>query len=73
MNTQRETVALYCSELQHLMVDSGRTFRVPDQIAATVSKKDPDTRYVKSWACIHGLIPRDAEVAVFVTQLEEAA
>lgn len=71
--TTCEPIALYCTELQHLMTDSSRTFRVPDQIAATVSKKDPDTRFVKSWAVIHGLIPREAQVAVFVPQLEDAA
>jgi len=73
MNTTREPIALYCTELQHLMTDSGRTFRVPDPIAATVGKKDPDTRFVKSWAVMHGLIPREAEVAVFLETLEEAA
>jgi len=47
------------------MIDSGRTFKVPAQIAATVSKANPDTRFVKSWAVIHRLLPSDAEVTVF--------
>ncbi|WP_047229961.1 hypothetical protein [Pseudomonas brassicacearum] len=56
--------ALFCQELKELMVESGRVFKVPEQIARTVSSSDPDTRFVKSWAVIHRLIPSDGQVSV---------
>lgn len=56
--------ALFCQELKELMVESGRVFKVPEQIARTVSSSDPDTRFVKSWAVIHRLIPSDGQVLV---------
>lgn len=56
--------ALFCQELKELMVESGRVFKVPEQIARTVSPSDPDTRFVKSWAVIHRLIPSDGQVLV---------
>ena len=46
------------------MVESGRVFKVPEQIARTFSSSDPDTRFVKSWAVIHRLIPSDGQVLV---------
>lgn len=58
------TNALFCQELNELMVDSGRVFKVPEQIARTVTADDPDTRFVKSWAVIHRLIPSDGQVFV---------
>ena len=60
-----EVIALYCLDLCELMIDSGRTFKVPAQIAATVTRANPDTRFVKSWAVIHRLIPSEAQVSVF--------
>ena len=56
--------ALFCQELKELMVESGRVFKVPEQIARTFSSSDPDTRFVKSWAVIHRLIPSDGQVLV---------
>lgn len=56
--------ALFCQELKELMVESGRTFKVPEQIAKTVSPAEPDTRFVRSWAVIHRLIPNDGQVFV---------
>ncbi|HHG4593437.1 hypothetical protein [Pseudomonas aeruginosa] len=58
--------ALFCKELNELLVESGRRFLVPEQIAKTVNCADPDTRFVKSWAVIHKLIPADGEVLVLV-------
>lgn len=57
--------ALFCQEHKELMVESGRIFKVPERIARTVSSSDPDTRFVKSWAVIHHLIPSDGQVLVF--------
>jgi len=73
MSNSVEKIALYCPELQELMIDSGRSFRVPDQIAATVDPKAANTRFVKAWAAIHKLIPADCDVSIFVDQLEEVA
>ena len=56
--------ALFCQELNELMIESGRIFKVPEQIARTVSTSDPDTRFVKWWAVIHHLIPREGQVLV---------
>ena len=56
--------ALFCQELKELMVESGRVFKVPEQIARTFSSSDPDTRFVKSCAVIHRLIPSDGQVLV---------
>ncbi|WP_137887455.1 hypothetical protein [Pseudomonas sp. 2FE] len=56
--------ALFCQELNELMIESGRVFKVPEQIAKTVGGNDPDTRFVKSWAVIHRLIPSDGNVFV---------
>lgn len=56
--------AIFCRELNELMIDSGRIFKVPPQIARTVSADAPDTRFVKSWAVIFGLIPAHAQVSV---------
>lgn len=56
--------ALFCQELKELMIESGRVFKVPDQIARTVSSVNPDTRFVRSWAVIHRLIPSDGQVLV---------
>lgn len=59
-----EVHAIYCRELDELMLDSGRTIKVPPQIARTVSPRFLDTRFVKSWAVMCKLIPAHAEVAV---------
>lgn len=58
--------AFFCHELDELMVESGRIFKVPPQIARTVNPHNPDPRFVKSWAVIHRLIPADSEVLVLV-------
>lgn len=72
MNKQ-EPIALYCPKLKELMVDSGRIYRVPDQIAATVKPSNPDTRFVKAWAAMHRLIPPAGVVSVFEEGLSVAA
>ncbi|WKL67249.1 hypothetical protein Q1Z72_00810 [Pseudomonas qingdaonensis] len=73
MTTKQESYALYCPELKELMIDSGRTFRVPDPIAATVNPGNLDTRFVKAWAMLHKLIPASGEVSVLEAQLAEVA
>ncbi len=56
--------AIYCRELDELMLESGRTIKVPVQIARTVSPRYLDTRFVKSWAVMCKLIPSDGEVSI---------
>jgi len=56
--------AYFCRSMSQLSVESGRTFKVPPQIARTVSPTNPDPRYIRTWAVIHGLIPPDAKVLV---------
>lgn len=73
MSTKQEAMALYCPKLQELMIDSGRVYRVPDVIAATVDAETLNTRFVKAWAVMHRLISSEANVAVFEEQLEVAA
>lgn len=59
-----EVHAIFCRELDELMLDSGRTIKVPPQIARTVSPRFLDTRFVKSWAVMCQLIPAHGEVSV---------
>lgn len=73
MTAKQEMIALYCPELKELMIDSGRVFRVPEPIAATVDQASLDTRYVKAWAVMHKLIPGTASVTVQEVQLSEVA
>lgn len=73
MTNKQEPLALYCPELKELMIDSGRTFRVPDQIAATVTSDSLNTRFVKAWAVLHKLIPSSGLVSVLEAQISEAA
>ncbi|SEJ63006.1 hypothetical protein SAMN04244572_04712 [Azotobacter beijerinckii] len=54
--------AIFCRERDELMIDSGRIFKVPPQVARTVSADAPDTRFVKSWAVMYRLIPAHAQV-----------
>ncbi|MDX1296762.1 MAG: hypothetical protein R3260_00765 [Pseudomonas sp.] len=73
MTTKQEAIALYCPKLKELMIDSGRVFRVPDPIAATVTPESLNTRFVKAWAVMHRLIPSTGAVSVFEAQMFEAA
>lgn len=73
MTAKQEMIALYCPELKELMIDSGRVFRVPEPIAATVEKETLETRFVKAWAVMHKLIPSTANVTVLEAQIFEAA
>jgi hypothetical protein len=73
MPQREEPIALYCPELKELMIDSGRVFLVPDQIAATVKKANPDTRFVKAWAVLHRLIPAPGAVSVLEAPQSAAA
>lgn len=56
--------AYFCHASSQLSIESGRTFLVPPLIARTVSLRNPDPRYVRNWAVIHGLIPADGKVLV---------
>ncbi len=56
--------AIFCRELDELMLESGRTIKVPPQIARTVSPRFLDTRFVRSWAVMCNLIPAGGEVSV---------
>ena len=60
--------AYFSKELNELMVESGRIFKVPEQIARTVEPAQPDTRFVRTWAVIHRLIPADGEVLIVTEQ-----
>ncbi|QCT95427.1 hypothetical protein FEV13_00305 (plasmid) [Stutzerimonas degradans] len=73
MINRDQPIALYCPELKELMIDSGRIYLVPDQIAVTVKKDNPDTRFVKQWAVMHRLISPAGAVTVLEAVQTEAA
>lgn len=54
--------AIYCHELRELMLESGRTFRVPEQLAKSVDGSN-DTRFIKAWAAMNGLVPHDGTIS----------
>lgn len=57
--------AIFCMDINELMLESGRTIKVPDQVARTVSSKYLDTRFVKSWAVMNQLVPAHGEIGIF--------
>jgi len=56
--------AIYCHEIRELMLESGATVRVPDQIARSV-EGTKDTRFVRAWARMHQLIPATGIIGYF--------
>jgi len=62
--TMPATKAFFSHASSQLRVESGRIFLVPPQIARTVSPRNPDPRFVQTWAVLHGLIPADGKVLV---------
>lgn len=62
--TETTLSAIYCPLEQHLMIESGKVYVVPDQIARCFSSTD-DIRFVRAWAAMNRLIPPNGEVGYF--------
>lgn len=62
----KELSAIYLVDLQELLLDSGASVKVPAQIAATVSPRMIDTRFVRRWAIQNKYVPDSAEIGVSV-------
>ena len=73
MIATEEAIALYCPILRELMVESGRVFLVPEQIASTVNPQNPEMRFVKAWAVMHRLIPAHGLITVQEPLISEVA
>lgn len=56
--------AIYCHELRELMLESGRSIRVPEPIAKS-AESTKDTRFIKAWAAMHRLIPAHGVIGYF--------
>ena len=63
MTTQTPS-AIYCPELRELMLESGRSIRVPE-VVAKADDDSRETRFVKAWAAMNQLIPAHGFIGVF--------
>ncbi|MFT6464757.1 MAG: hypothetical protein ACJARL_001553 [Halopseudomonas sp.] len=62
--TKQVLSAIYCPELRELMLESGRSIRVPEPIAKAGSDTR-DARFIKAWAAMHQLIPAGGSIGIF--------
>lgn len=66
--TETTLAAIYCPETRQLMIESGKVYIVPEQIARSFTSTR-DMRFIRAWASMRKLIPAYGEVGYF----EEAA